>query len=352
MSTSSARVTLRQLCQLGLPGPQLLPTLLPVLRGIIKADHAAFFYCDGHGNISNLFAERMLSPQAQSNFHDQHSDLQFREKYLQRVTAQQAVSRYSVGAQDREGAYHQDVLGPLDISHVMYAIVRTGSRVLGQLSLYRGSDGAAFSLRDEERLYEMLHYLGDALSIAPQPLGTASQEHAIEHGLAVFNTQGEVVFHDEHWLRLIRMAKGDPITPANALYESHSLPLFVQAVRQTVWASPQALHRTETMWGNFSFRSHRLTDSQGASAQGLVVTRLSTEPLQLAQGLADQGLSPKQREVAMLLAQGYSNQTIAQKLGVSLNTAGYHVKLVFSRLGVRDRASVGKALLGSGIRHS
>lgn len=64
MSRSPARVTLRQLCSLGLPGPLLLPALLPVVRELVPASHAAFFFCDAHGLITNLYAERMLPPRS------------------------------------------------------------------------------------------------------------------------------------------------------------------------------------------------------------------------------------------------------------------------------------------------
>lgn len=75
-----------------------------------------------------------------------------------------------------------------------------------------------------------------------------------------------------------------------------------------------------------------------------MVGRLSAEPLRLTEGAADLGLSPKQREVAWVLAQGKSNQDIASGLGITLITASDHVKQVFARLGVHDRAAVGKAL--------
>ena len=68
------------------------------------------------------------------------------------------------------------------------------------------------------------------------------------------------------------------------------------------------------------------------------------EPLRLAEGAAALGLSPQQREVAVMMAQGHSNQAIAEHMGVSLNTASYHVKQVFQRLDVHERTAVAKLL--------
>lgn len=344
MTSTTARVTLRQLCNLGLPGPLVLPSLLPVLRQVVKADHAAFFFCDARGSITNLYAERLLPPAVQARYHDRHNDTHFRQHYLARVAAARAVSRRSVTPEERAQDYFREVLQPLGIEHFLYAIVRSGSRVLGQLSLYRGERGPAFAERDEAQLMEVLHYLGEALAVPSPNAAAAALEQSVEEGLAVFDVAGQIVYSDASWDRLVRMAEGNPITPATALHETQTLPRFVAAVLEAIDASPQALHRTDTAWGSFAFRRHQLTGPEGQAARGLIVSRLSAEPLRLTEGAADLGLSPKQREVALLLAQGKSNQDIARELSVTLNTASYHVKQVFARLGVHDRAAVGKAL--------
>ena len=62
-------------------------------------------------------------------------------------------------------------------------------------------------------------------------------------------------------------------------------------------------------------------------------------------GTGNSTLSPQQREVALLVAEGRSNPEIATELGLSLNTASYHVKEVFRRLGIRERAAVVERLL-------
>lgn len=350
MTLATARVTLRQVCTLGLPGTLVLPSLLPVLRQVVKAEHAAFFYCDERGSITNLYAERLLSPAAQARYHDRHNDVHFRQHYLARVAAPCPVSRRCVDAHERAQDYFRDVLQPLGIEHFLYAIVRAGSRVLGQLSLYRGERGSAFSERDEQQLQEVLHYLGEALSVPSPSPAAAALEHSVEEGLAVFDAAGDIVFSAEPWGRLVRMAEGNLITPATALHETHSLPRFVAAVLAAIEASPLALYRTDTAWGSFAFRRHLLAGPQGQTARCLIISRLSAEPLRLTEGAADVGLSPKQREVALLLAQRKTNQEIATALNITLNTANYHVKQVFARLGVRDRTDVGPALSRPAVR--
>lgn len=350
MTPATARVTLRQLCRLGLPGPLVLPSLLPVLREVVRADHAAFFYCDERGSITNLYAERMLPPAVQAGFHDRHNDAHFRQRYLGRVAAAWPVSRRSVDEGERQEDYFREVLQPLGVEHFLYAIVRSGSRVLGQLSLYRGEKGPAFSARDEELLQEVLHYLGEALAVPSPSAASKALEQSVEEGMAVFDAAGQVVYCDGSWGRLVRLAEGNLITPATAMHETQSLPRFVVAVLEAIDASPQALHRTDTAWGSFAFRRHQLVGPEGQTARGLIVSRLSAEPLRLTEGAASLGLPPRQRDVALLLAQGKTNQQIAKELCISVNTAHSHVKEVFARLGICDRALVGKALSNAAKR--
>lgn len=347
MPKSSTRVTLRQLCGLGLPAAMVLPSLLPVLRQVVRADHAAFFFCDAHGQITNLYAERMLPPQAMASYYQRHYESDFRVKYLQRVSAANPVSSHSLSAQERASPYYREVLSVLGGDHILYAIVRRGSRVLGQLSMYRGAGAAPFSEADEQALASVIHYLGDALAV-PTPTALIDVHARVaEEAIAVLTPAGDLIYADDQWDRLVRLAHGDAIAPAMAQAEGRALPLFVRTVLTAALATPNASHRVESAWGSFTFRRHALSAAEGAQAIALRISRLTAEPLQLTLGAAALELSPKQREVALLLAGGATNAQIAQRLNVSLNTASHHVKQVFARLGVHDRGAVEQALRGS-----
>ena len=59
-------------------------------------------------------------------------------------------------------------------------------------------------------------------------------------------------------------------------------------------------------------------------------------------------LTRREREVAVLVALGYSNREVAAALGISPSTVTIHVRSVLRELGVRSRAAVGLALLAAG----
>ena len=68
-------------------------------------------------------------------------------------------------------------------------------------------------------------------------------------------------------------------------------------------------------------------------------TPSSGSPLRSAQQLA--GLSPREREVAALLAHGLTNRQIAQRLMVTERTVGAHVEHILDKLGFASRHQVG-----------
>ena len=53
-----------------------------------------------------------------------------------------------------------------------------------------------------------------------------------------------------------------------------------------------------------------------------------------------QGLTPRQRHVAALVAGGLTNQQIAQELVVTHGTAANHVQQILSRLGLGSRSEL------------
>lgn len=56
------------------------------------------------------------------------------------------------------------------------------------------------------------------------------------------------------------------------------------------------------------------------------------------------GLSPREREVATLLATGLATKEVAHRLNISAHTARHHTEKVFVKLGVRNRSAVASIL--------
>ncbi|WNG32722.1 response regulator transcription factor [Archangium violaceum] len=90
-----------------------------------------------------------------------------------------------------------------------------------------------------------------------------------------------------------------------------------------------------------------------AVARGLTVfdpalAALRATPRASATTSTPEGLTPREREVLTLLAEGLSNKAIAERLDISEHTAKFHVNAVLTKLGVQRRteAVVRAARLG------
>jgi DNA-binding CsgD family transcriptional regulator len=347
---TASRITVRQLCKLGLPASVLLPSLLPAIRAAIDSIHAAFFYCDAAGNMTNMYAERMLPPEAMARYYERHyrADTHaFSKAYLSRVAASDPVSFRSVSAVEKKTDYYKEVLSLLEVEHVLYGIVRApGSQrePLGQLSLYRSAGAPAFDAADAQALRDVLHYLSHALVEAKFVAVTPTVEQTAEEAMAVLNDAGDLLFSDAGWSRLVRLARGEPISPGSARDEPRALKEFLHGILNSTRAAPNTLQMIDSPWGRFAFRQHRLDGESGTSAQALIVSRFASDPIRLTEGASRLELSPQQREVALMIALGLTNAEIAERLDVSVNTAGYHVKQVFTKLDVHERADVAKML--------
>jgi DNA-binding CsgD family transcriptional regulator len=78
-----------------------------------------------------------------------------------------------------------------------------------------------------------------------------------------------------------------------------------------------------------------------AGEPSLVVTvdgvRCALTPVQPT---AADGLSPREREIARMVARGYTNKMIASVLDISLWTVSTHLRRIFAKLGVSTRAAM------------
>jgi DNA-binding CsgD family transcriptional regulator len=76
-----------------------------------------------------------------------------------------------------------------------------------------------------------------------------------------------------------------------------------------------------------------------------VLTRRPAGPERQIDGVA---LSPREREIARMIAKGYPNKVIARVLEISSWTVSTHLRRIFAKLGVSTRAAMVAQLLEEG----
>lgn len=77
--------------------------------------------------------------------------------------------------------------------------------------------------------------------------------------------------------------------------------------------------------------------ARGLSVFGEGLASLRASPRMAAAMPGQDALTPREREVLALLAEGLSNKAIAERLAISEHTAKFHVNAVLAKLGVQRR---------------
>jgi DNA-binding CsgD family transcriptional regulator len=345
---------IRKLCGLGLPAQTLAPSLLPALRDLIPSHSAAVFWVDARFEMTGLYAERLLPPEAMARYyenHYQHAVNGFPIAFAARARASDPVSTHKVGKAELASDYFRDVLARLDAYQILYGVLRDGALPIGQLSFYRGARDAEFGRRDQNVLRGLLRYL--AVGLRPQPFasGATAQADIVEEWLGVIERDGRIVSGPSDWSRLVRLLAMGDVAPRTAREEERVVTEFLRGIAAQIYTHERGGQHVDlprrSPWGHFRIRGYPLPDAGGRRDDlvGLLIGRKEPRTLALARGTGASTLSPQQREVALLLADGNSNQAIARALDLTLNTANYHVKQVFARLQVHNRDEVADVLL-------
>jgi DNA-binding CsgD family transcriptional regulator len=275
----------------------------------------------------------------------------FRKAFLARANAPDGVVATSADGDLRRTAYYNEIMKRLDAHHVLYGIVREQGAALGQLSLYRPMDAPAFSPRERNDLASVMKYVahGIATGNSPLPEGGSgfSFQDSDDEAMLVTDRAGNVRHGSGKARRLLLLATTSDINPASLKAAVNDRPM---QVLKTLCSRLEAIARSEdsappvitldTKWGRHILRAYWLDDDPFApeALVGIRVQRQEPMILRFVEAMGRLPLSPQQREIALKIALGRSNQEIAEGLGVSGNTVAYHIKQLFLKLNVHDRA--------------
>jgi DNA-binding NarL/FixJ family response regulator len=346
---------IRKLCTVGLPPQTVAQCLLPELRKLIHSHSAGVFWVDQQGEMTSLYAERLLPPDAMAAYYEKHYAVKaksFSDAFRRRAQSGDPISFHSFSQAEKDTDYFRDVMQRLDAYHVLYGILRDGARAFAQISFYRGASDKPFDKGSADTLRSVLRYLATGLATRASNAPTEEAAVVAEEDLGIVSLAGAEISAPETWRRLVRLAALAQVSPRQAMKEHEVVELFVQRLcaellPEQANAPPQREAIRDTAWGRFVIRAFRLPDAQrkGTDQVGLLIRREEPRSLSLVRGTGLAALSPQQREVALLIAAGKSNREIAEELGLSFNTASSHVKQVYARLEVNERTAVAQKLL-------
>jgi DNA-binding CsgD family transcriptional regulator len=133
--------------------------------------------------------------------------------------------------------------------------------------------------------------------------------------------------------------------------DAATMPAELRALTQGAQDGPPGIRRTLVMEGF----GERLRIEVTAVGKGKTQLHLWREPLSegahpgpepvAAVPPPPDGLTHREREVALLVADGLRSREVAERLGIASQTVKSHLKTIFDKLGVRNRVELARRLV-------
>ncbi|WP_394754128.1 helix-turn-helix transcriptional regulator [Crenothrix sp.] len=188
----------------------------------------------------------------------------------------------------------------------------------------------------------LLPYISHALQ--------APDDHNIQYsktgasGLILMNTQGKIEFMCPEAKNLLALACHPVLTvkaptgEAAVLQKLTQLCTNLDAIFQGKVAAPPCWSYNNGR-GRFIFRAYWLNRQNNEPGHLIGMTIEHHEPVELKvlRALQPMSLSPTQNQVAVLLAQGLSNEQIGTDMHIKLTTVKDHVGKIFKKLDIHSR---------------
>ncbi|ABC83214.1 transcriptional regulator, LuxR family [Anaeromyxobacter dehalogenans 2CP-C] len=127
------------------------------------------------------------------------------------------------------------------------------------------------------------------------------------------------------------------------------MPSELRGLTDGAQNGPPGVRRTLVMEGH----GERLRIEVTAVGKGKTQLHLWREPLpeplqagpEAATATPADGLTQREREVALLVADGLRSREVAERLGIASQTVKSHLKTIFDKLGVRNRVELARRLV-------
>ncbi len=357
-----AEAKVQQLCSLGLGSKLLIPAVLDQLHEFVPSHSSTFLWADNAGNIVDAYNETPDAPMFLPYYlHEFYNRSELDVFMGWRAILQQQKNAIDLDecmtverSRFQKHRFYNEYLSPLDIHWQMHLVVRDGPDSRGVVMLHRGRREKPFSPVEARCLERLSAFLAYALEEAPDSVEEWVDGEA--EGLLVADRQGRIVWQSPAARHLLFLANHDRVASSrHRAVDSSRLPRKVKSLCDRLEAV-QAQKRVEeppvlcmqNAWGRFRFAASRLED--GADSTGLIgITVRHQEPkaLRLMRRINQLRMTPRQRQVCLLMARGESYAEIADQMGITENTAISHSRAIYDHLDVHNRQELASCLLNS-----
>lgn len=325
MNKSAIRISIRQICCLGL-GEELLATaLVPAVRELIKCESGAVSWINDAGRLTNVYADRLSSMHLLASIPSRCA------------TPQGCIQNFEA---DTDWGHKR----------ILRAVVRDLRGDLAEVSLYRPASQGDFAAESVADFSSVVRYISHGMALACKASSGWREglefKDSPEEALVITDRNGRLKHGTEEGRRMLLLAAGRKIDrlalgSASAIVSELLGSVCDQVRAAETTGRPSALTAvSSTSWGRFVLTAYPLGDATSDGLVGIRIQRQEPAMINVVRAISRLQLSPQQRQIALLIAQGQGNREIASSMGVSCNTVAYHIRQLFTRLGVHDRASL------------
>ena len=239
------------------------------------------------------------------------------------------------GRPERSARY-REVLAPAGIPFELRAAFVSRGRCWGAVHIGRRDDQTDFTREDAAALARVTSAVADGIRTAVRFDAARRADDAVAPGLVVLGPAGEVELITGQARELF-----GALAPSGAAPPGETPPAAVLALASFARSSLRpngaqpAVVAVPSSAGWITLHAS-LPEGHSVGRVAIVLERTATAH-STAVRLEAHGVTPREREVAALLAQGLSNAEIATRLVLSPFTVQDHVKSLFEKTGVASR---------------
>lgn len=262
--------------------------------------------------------------------------------YLARAAEPARVHRLEqiLGPQWQRDPYVQSMVHGFGYDREIHVSFAAAARIWGYLSLHRKQGSADFERRADRFLAAVAPVITYALrqQSASQLLATVP---AKSEAIITLGPDGTVEALTDFARHLVEARPYEGISfGVSAMAAS-----LRHAMENGEAFAPRALPCVDTVTGQrFQIHGELLRGADGRP-RGVVFAR-ALRGFDDARALAHLGLSPREAEVALAAARGFTTKEIAASLALSPHTVESHVKTIFDKLGVSSRGELAAIVFG------
>lgn len=342
MKNSKTISHIRQLCCLGVESHAVMPALIEALHDLIPSSNNLFIWTDKEGTPIERYCEVYIPAvieAAQQNLPGK-TDLKAIVK-----SGQTVGSLRERPPEFYRSPYFAEVYGPMRARHSLDAVVRTSRGIEGILVLHRDS-AKPFTKEEATELESVLPYIRHVWT-GPQSASAHLYTDSDGHGTIICTADGRIQHLSQNASQLLAMAqqhKGVSLAELSARLpdELKELTTRLQTLATPgAHAGPPALF-LNNRWGRFVFRATWLDSMTQPQDRMVAISIARQEPLAVSvvRGFQKSPLSPKQRDVALMLVTGRSAEDIVRELSISVTTYKDHLRKIYEKLGITKRVDL------------